>query len=130
MPSLANLQFPKAIRFTHAEPSYRAEYDRIFRVPLFFDSHMNALLVDEAFLNMKLPRTNPYLSEILSARAEELLKSGDVENHEGPRREPFGSHPAHWRREHGHDRGQTNRQPSDAFPHFESGGRNLRTGFG
>ena len=75
MPSLANLQFPKAIRFTHAEPSYRAEYDRIFGVPLFFGSHMNAFLIDEAFLKMKLPRTNPYLSEIMSARAEELLKS-------------------------------------------------------
>jgi AraC-like DNA-binding protein len=75
MPNLANLQFPKAIRFTHAEPSYRAEYDRIFGVPLFFDSHMNALLMDEAMLKMKLPRTNPYLSEILSARAEELIKS-------------------------------------------------------
>jgi AraC-like DNA-binding protein len=75
MPNLANLSFPKAIRFTHAEPSYRAEYDRIFGVPLFFDSHMNALLTDEAILNMKLPRTNPYLSEVLSARAEELLKS-------------------------------------------------------
>lgn len=75
MPNFANLQFPKAIRFTHAEPSYRAEYDRIFGVPLFFNSHMNALLMDEAMLKMKLPRTNPYLSEILSARAEELIKS-------------------------------------------------------
>ncbi len=88
MPNFANLSFPKAIRFTHSEPSYRAEYDRIFGVPLFFGSHMNALLIDEAFLNMKLPRTNPYLSEILSARADELLKSlemsktirGSVEN--------------------------------------------------
>lgn len=75
MPNLANLTFPKAIRFTYKEPSYRAEYDRIFGVPLFFESHMNALLIDEAILNLKLPRTNPYLSEILSARAEELLKS-------------------------------------------------------
>ena len=75
MPAFLHLQFPKAIRFTHAEPSYRAEYDRIFGVPLFFESHMNGFLIDEAFLNMKLPRTNPYLSEIMSARAEELLKS-------------------------------------------------------
>jgi len=75
MPNFANLSFPKAIRFTHAEPTYRAEYDRIFGVPLFFGSHMNAFLIDEAFLKMKLPRTNPYLSEILSARADELLKS-------------------------------------------------------
>jgi len=75
MPGLASLQFPKAIRFTYKEPSYRAEYDRIFGVPLFFESHMNGFLIDEALLNMKLPRTNPYLSEILSARADELLKS-------------------------------------------------------
>jgi AraC-like DNA-binding protein len=75
VPEFANLTFPRAIRFTHAEPSYRAEYNRIFGVPLFFGSHMNALLIDEAILKMKLPRTNPYLSEIVSARAEELLKS-------------------------------------------------------
>src|SRR6266404_45735 len=37
MPGFANVKFPKAIRFTHKEPSYRAEYDRIFGVPLFFD---------------------------------------------------------------------------------------------
>src|SRR2546430_14171477 len=36
---------------------------------------MNGFLIDEALLNMKLPRTNPYLSEVLSARADELLKS-------------------------------------------------------
>lgn len=75
IPDLANVTFPKAIRFTHAEPGYRAEYDRIFGVPLFFESHMNALLIDEAILNLKLPRTNPYLSELMIARAEELLKS-------------------------------------------------------
>jgi AraC-like DNA-binding protein len=75
LPDFAHVKFPKAIRFTYPEPSYRAEYDRIFGVPLFFNSHMNALLMDEAILNMKLPRTNPYLSEVMSARAEELLKS-------------------------------------------------------
>ena len=77
MPGVAHLQFPKAMRFTHKEPSYRAEYDRIFGVPLFFESDMNALCVDESFLNLKLPRTNPYLSEVLSARAEALLEDLD-----------------------------------------------------
>jgi len=75
MPGFAQVKFPKAIRFTYPEPGYRAEYDRIFGVPLYFNSHMNALLMDDAILNMKLPRTNPYLSEVMSARAEELLKS-------------------------------------------------------
>lgn len=75
IPGLATMPFPKAIRFTHEEPSYRAEYDRIFGVPLFFGSNMNALLLDEGFMKMSLPRANPHLSKALTARAEELLKN-------------------------------------------------------
>ena len=75
LPGFAKMPFPKAIRFTHKEPSYRAEYDRIFGVPLFFGSNMNALLLDEGFLKVSLPRANPHLSQVLTARAEELLKS-------------------------------------------------------
>jgi AraC-like DNA-binding protein len=74
MPNLANMRFPKAIHFTHKEPAYRAEYDRIFGVPLFFESEMNAIVIDEAILNMKPPPPNPYLSEVLRAHAEGLLK--------------------------------------------------------
>jgi AraC-like DNA-binding protein len=71
---LIKAPFPKAIHFTHDEPSYRAEYDRIFGVPLIFRSHINALLFDGEVLSVKPPGTNPYLSQILTARAEELLK--------------------------------------------------------
>ena len=75
MPDFANRPFPKAIRFTHKEPGYRAEYDRIFGVPLFFESPMNAILIDEAFMQMKQPRPNPYLSELLRAHAEGLIEN-------------------------------------------------------
>ncbi len=75
MPDFAHRPFPKAIRFTHKEPSYRAEYDRIFGVPLFFESPMNAILIDEAFMQMTPPRPNPYLSELLRAHAEGLLEN-------------------------------------------------------
>jgi AraC-like DNA-binding protein len=74
IPALKGITIPKAIRFMHAEPNYRATYDRIFGVPLFFESSMNALLIDGAFVNMQFPRANPYLSEILTARAETLLE--------------------------------------------------------
>jgi AraC-like DNA-binding protein len=67
--------YPKAIHFTHEEPSYRAEYDRVFGVPLVFGSHMNALLMDEEFLSIRLPRANRYVFGVLSVHAEELLKS-------------------------------------------------------
>jgi len=75
IPDLARLRFPKAIRFTHKEPGYRAEYDRIFGAPIFFSSNMNALSLDEGFLKVSLPRANPHLSQALIARADELLKS-------------------------------------------------------
>ena len=75
MPDFAHRPFPKAIRFTNKEPSYRAEYNRIFGVPLFFESAMNAIQIDEAFMQMKPPRPNPYLSELLRAHAEGLLQN-------------------------------------------------------
>jgi AraC-like DNA-binding protein len=69
-----NQSFPRAIHFTYEEPTYRAEYDRIFGVPLFFGSHANAFLMDEDLLSLIPQRTNPYLARILNAHAEELLK--------------------------------------------------------
>jgi AraC-like DNA-binding protein len=68
-------QFVKAVHFTHAEPEYRAEYDRIFRVPLVFESEKNALLTDDKWLTRKPAPSSPYLHAILSAHAEELLTS-------------------------------------------------------
>src|SRR6185369_4479817 len=65
VPELAKMTFPKAIHFTHKEPDYRAEYDRIFGVPIVFESHMNAIVVFEEFLSIRLQNTNPYLSKIL-----------------------------------------------------------------
>ena len=67
--------FPKQIHFTYEAPSYRAEYDRVFRAPLFFRSRMNAFLVAQEFLSLTLPRTNPYLSHVLRAHADELLEN-------------------------------------------------------
>ena len=65
---------PKAIRFTHAEPSYREEYDRIFGVPLVFGSSMNAILFGEELLSVRLPQPNQYVSSLLTERAEALLE--------------------------------------------------------
>jgi len=74
MPDLADTSLFKALRFTHKEPSYRAEYDRIFGVPLFFESEMNAIRIDEAILTVKPSTTNPYLAGLLKAHAEGLLE--------------------------------------------------------
>jgi len=65
---------PKAIRFTHAEPSYRVEYDRIFGVPLVFGSSMNAILFGQELFSVRMPQPNQYLSGLLTERAEALLE--------------------------------------------------------
>jgi AraC-like DNA-binding protein len=65
----------KAVHVTHAAPAYRVEYDRIFRMPVVFESDRNALLTDEAWLTLKFPRPSRYVFGVLSERAEALLKS-------------------------------------------------------
>ncbi len=67
--------FLQAAHFTHAEPAYRAEYDRIFQVPLVFGSQKNALLMDAAWLQQRIALVPSYVFGILSAHAEALLAS-------------------------------------------------------
>jgi AraC-like DNA-binding protein len=66
----------KAVHVTHAAPAYRAEYDRIFQVPVVFESDRNALLMaDDSWLTLKMPLPSRYVFGILSERAEALLKA-------------------------------------------------------
>jgi AraC-like DNA-binding protein len=66
----------KAVHVTHAAPAYRAEYDRIFQVPVTFESDRNGLLMtdDQSWMNHKLATTPRYVFGLLSERAEALLK--------------------------------------------------------
>jgi len=70
-------QSVKAVHVTHAAPAYRAEYDRIFQMPVVFDSDKNALLTDDLWLSQSNPTASPYVCGVLSAHADELLKSLD-----------------------------------------------------
>jgi AraC-like DNA-binding protein len=67
-------QLLKAVHFTHPAPAYRAEYDRIFRVPVFFESDRNALLLDDAVLSFKPPVASAYVAQVLTAHADDLLE--------------------------------------------------------
>jgi AraC-like DNA-binding protein len=69
--------YPKAFSFTHEAPAYRAEYDRIFRVPLIFGSDKNAILFGEELLSVKLPPANRYVQRLLTQHAEALLTKLD-----------------------------------------------------
>lgn len=64
----------KEVRVTHKAPAYRAEYDRIFKVPVRFESDKNALGLDQAWLTTKLAAQPRYVFGILSDHAQTLLK--------------------------------------------------------
>jgi AraC-like DNA-binding protein len=69
-----------AVHFTHEEPNYRAEYDRIFQVPLVFGSDRNAvLLANDSWQRLKGPAPSRYVFDILRERAEALLQALDAE---------------------------------------------------
>ena len=66
--------FVKGIHVTHPEPVYRAEYERIFRGPVVFNSDRNALLIDDDWTTYQVARsTTGYAFGILSDRAKALL---------------------------------------------------------
>jgi len=68
----------KAVHVTHAEPAYRAEYDRIFRVPVVFGSDKNALHVDETLMaRLQFPSPSRYVTGVLRDHAEGLLRRLD-----------------------------------------------------
>jgi AraC-like DNA-binding protein len=67
-------QIAKAVHVSHPAPAYRAEYDRIFRAPVTFDSDWNAFLVDEAWMLHRVSDQPRYVFGVLSERAALLLK--------------------------------------------------------
>jgi len=64
----------KAVHVTHAEPSYRAEYDRIFGVPVIFRSPRNALLADDSWMDRRPPTPSRAVLDVLKAHSEVLLE--------------------------------------------------------
>jgi AraC-like DNA-binding protein len=65
----------QAVHFTHSAPAYHAEYDRIFQMPLVFESDRNALLINgEEWANIKPPsQPSRHVFVLLRTRAKALL---------------------------------------------------------
>jgi AraC-like DNA-binding protein len=68
-------QVAKAVHVTHPAPTYRAEYDRIFQVPVTFESGENGLLLSEGLASHRIATQPRYVFGILSEHADALLKN-------------------------------------------------------
>ena len=64
----------KAAHFTHADPGYRSEYERIFGAGVVFDAERNAIMVDVMWPTHKLAPQPSYAFAVLSRHADALLK--------------------------------------------------------
>ncbi|HWA88502.1 MAG TPA: AraC family transcriptional regulator [Rhizomicrobium sp.] len=68
-----------ALHVTHKAPAHAAEYERVFELPVVFESARNALLMKgDGFLDIALPKPSRYAFAVLSARAEALLGELDA----------------------------------------------------
>jgi AraC-like DNA-binding protein len=63
----------KSVRFTHDDPGYAAEYERIFQAPVIFGADRNAFEVTAASGPELSPRLPRYVFGVLSERADALL---------------------------------------------------------
>ena len=67
------------IHVTHKAPAYAAEYERVFELPVVFESGRNAILMKgNAFPDVLNAKPSRYVFGILSARAESLLHELDA----------------------------------------------------
>ena len=71
-------QCARAVQVTHAEPAYRAEYDRIYGAPVTFNAPRNAALLDDVAVAQRVQLQPRYAFGILASHAERLLQ--DLEN--------------------------------------------------
>lgn len=62
-----------SVRFTHADPGYAAEYERIFQAPVIFGAPRNAIEIEPAAEGPMVARLPRYVFGVLSDRADALL---------------------------------------------------------
>lgn len=67
-------QAAMAVCVTHPAPAYRDEYERIYGVPVTFDSDWNAMRIDETLMAQPIQLEPRYVFGILSEHADALLK--------------------------------------------------------
>jgi AraC-like DNA-binding protein len=61
------------VRFTHADPGYAAEYERIFQAPVRFEAAFNGLRIDPAWAAAQVKRLPRYAFGVLAEHADALL---------------------------------------------------------
>lgn len=67
----------KAVHFTFPAPAYAAEFERIFRVPVVFNSKRNGMLVEERLFEAPVRMLPAYAGDLLTEKAQAELTALD-----------------------------------------------------
>lgn len=62
------------VQVTHPAPAHRAEYDRIWRVPVTFGAKRNAMRIEPSIYTQRVQLQPRFVFGVLSAHADALLK--------------------------------------------------------
>lgn len=62
-----------SVHFTFAAPAYRAEYDRIFKCPVYFEADWNALELHPDVASWPVAQNPRYVFSVLTSHADSLL---------------------------------------------------------
>ena len=72
--SFPDASFVLAVEVTHKKPAHAADYARILKAPVIFDSGRNAMRIDPSWLSLRTTGANEYVFGVFNERAEALLK--------------------------------------------------------
>lgn len=67
-------EWVREVRYTHAAPSYREEYGRVFGAPVHFSSDRNAMRLEERIVEHRIGKLPRYVFGVLTEHADVLLK--------------------------------------------------------
>jgi AraC-like DNA-binding protein len=66
---------PAEIRFMHAAPASTAEYDRVFRCPLYFSAGENSISLPMRVLDLRLRDADAEVNRVMAGRVQQELSS-------------------------------------------------------
>ena len=72
---LGGRRAPLEVHFTHSEPSYSAEYQRVFNCPIRWRQRQNSIVIPAAALGVSLSGTNRDLFLAFNTQADRMLST-------------------------------------------------------
>ncbi len=72
----------REVHLSYSAPEYKESCERLFKCPVLFDAHETSYIIDDRFLNLRLPRSNPINYRIARQHCEKRQKKVQSYRHD------------------------------------------------